>query len=682
MKDKYLKIFRDEAFELCDELENSLMELESSPENKELINKAFRALHTLKGSSGMFGFDNISMFVHRIENVFEFIRKGELQINSTIIDATLKAVDIIRSILEKKDISEDKTEVFDEIIKLFGNILREFQIQKSDDKGSDKEIIPIEKEKKQIKVYFVKFEPDENIFLTGYNPILALKELANLGDIISVANSDKLPPLADFKYDKCYLQWKILLFSDRIIEDVKDVFIFAEDNAKVAIEKISDSFSYDIRNAEAIANLKELLKTKEVINAKDIASIFEAKEQIEIAERAEFLPKDYKFKKIDKETAIRISSDKLDEFVNLVGELVTVQAKLSEFAFASKSDQLISLAEEVERISWNLRDSAFKARMLPIEATFQNFKRYARDLARELNKEILFETYGGETELDKSVIDKIGEPLSHLLRNALDHGIESPDERVKKGKEKVGKIAISAFYSGSNVIIEFKDDGKGLDRDKIYSRGIENGLLSLEKNYSDEEIYQLIFQPGFSTADKLSNLSGRGVGLDVVKKFIDEIRGSIEVRSQKDMGTTFLLKIPLTLAIIHGLLVKSGNEIFVIPLNFVQKCMEISLSKSDLASQRVIYYDNSALPFVDLRDFFGYAKPDSKYAHMVVVSENDIRYGIIGDKILGEKQVVVKSLSKLYAKAKHISGSAILGDGSIALILDIKAIYESMLENA
>lgn len=376
-------------------------------------------------------------------------------------------------------------------------------------------------------------------------------------------------------------------------------------------------------------------------------------------------------------------ADRLDTLVNLVGELVTVQARLSQMAALQNQPEIIAIAEEVERLTENLRDNAMNIRMVPIGTTFNKFKRMVRDLAEELGKNVVLETVGAETELDKTVIERLNDPLIHLIRNSVDHGIEEPDIREAKGKPRHGTVRISATHSGAFVLIRITDDGAGLDREAIHNKAVAKGLISPDVEFSEKDIFALIFTPGFSTAEKLTNISGRGVGMDVVKRNIEALRGSIEIESRKGAGTVITLKLPLTLAIIDGLLVKVGEGQFVIPLPIVQECVELTpVEKAGSNGRDLAHVRGEIVPYIRLRERFLIKGQAPQIEQIIITGACTGKVGLVVDQVIGERQTVIKNLGKLFQYVEDISGATILGDGKVALILDVPKLVEAEVEVA
>ena len=687
MNENFKQTFIEEMTELLYELETVLIEVEKEPDNNELIAKIFRALHTIKGSSGMFGYDDISMFTHDIESVYDFIRNGKLKINKTIIDLTLKARDMISVMLSTKNDSRKIDEAgTKEILNSFRSIVLDVSTKKNSDIPEHLPDVDIDLPGGgNEQLLLISFSPSQDIFLSGTNPLLLLQELKALGETIILGNFQKLPLFDDFNPEKCYTSWEILIRTDKGIDALKDVFIFVEDQCDLSIEEINTKNKLYLN--ENFAKFEKFISDYPLSNNYDIRKLLnefhsstESKQQeqykAEVNGTIKETPEIRREAEIN--SSIRVSAEKLDELVNLVGELVIVQARLSQSAQNNSDQEMVSISEEVERITWSLRDSALNIRMLPIGTTFSKFKRLVRDLSKELGKEVELTTDGAETELDKTVIEKLNDPLVHIIRNSIDHGIETPDLRIKNGKSKTGKVHLSASQAGGNVIVKISDDGAGLDKKAIKEKAVKMGLLAENSEQTDTEIYSMIFAPGFSTAKKVTNVSGRGVGMDVVRRAIENLRGIVEVTSQPGSGTTITLKLPLTLAIIDGLLVKIHDDHFILPLSTVEECVE--LTKADQKEENgrhLVNIRGGIVPYIILRDKFDIKNTRPDIEQIVIVQIKGNRYGFVVDKVLGQHQTVLKSLGRFYKNIKGVSGATILGDGTVALILDLQKIVEN-----
>ena len=533
--------------------------------------------------------------------------------------------------------------------------------------------------------YRIRFAPHPPLFVNGTEPALLLDELRGLGECAVIALVDDVPLLENADPEACHLAWDILLATAVGLDAIKDVFVFVEDISDIEITDVSTDFVRDpdmpvprlgeillqrgdITTGDLHAALRgqskvgEILVDSGVVSSAKVASALT--EQRSIAAQQTTAQSD----------SVRVPSEKLDVLINLVGELVTNQARLSQIARDAGNMTLQAPVEEAERLTDELRDIVLTIRLMPIGATFSRFKRLVRDLSGDLHKQIELATEGAETEMDKTVLDRLGDPLVHLIRNCIDHGIESPDERSRSGKPAKGTITLTAAHQGANVVISVIDDGAGLNTAAILEKAKERGLVG-DAVLTESEIFALIFQPGFSTAKQVTDVSGRGVGMDVVKREVDLLRGSIDVHSEPGRGTRVDLSLPLTLAIIEGLLVHVAEDSYVIPLSAVEECMELTPDRFATTSARnLIQAQGAPVPLVRLREIFDLSGPRPSLEQAVVVNIAGVRIGLAVDQVVGNHQTVIKSLGNLYRRADCVSGATITGDGNVALILDLAGI--------
>lgn len=688
--DQAKETYREEAAELLTELETALLDLEETPNDMELIGRIFRAMHTIKGSGAMFGFDEIARFTHEVETVYDQVRNSRISVTKDLIDLTLAARDQIRSMLEAScgGSPVDVLKSGQIIASLKAMMPRAVPVQQAQEKPVMSQTAGVGA---GMVTYRICFKPSENIFRTGVDPVALIDELRQFGEHKVVAHAMNIPLLNDLDPESCYVHWDIVLTTDRGVNAIRDVFIFVEDDSDIRIDVIDDGGQFDGEGGykklgEILVekgdltdeDLKRALGTQKRIgemlvdsgvvdNAQIEAALIEQQHIREIREKRE---------KTEQTSSIRVASEKLDSLVNLVGELVTVQARLSQTAAGKNEAELLAISEEVERLTWELRDQTMNIRMLPIGSTFSKFKRLVRDLSKDLGKEIDLTTTGAETELDKTVIEKLNDPLVHLIRNCIDHGIELPADREKQGKPRAGNVHLSAMHSGAQVLIEIADDGRGLDAEAIRAKAIEKGLISSDAVLTEKELYSLILAPGFSTAKTVTNVSGRGVGMDVVKRAIDELRGTIDITSWQGQGSTITLKLPLTLAIIDGLLVRIGDGFYVITLSSVEECVE--LTHKDIENSHGRHIANvrgKIVPYIRLRQEFGINGKRPDIEQIVITATDAGRIGFVVDQVIGEHQTVLKSLGKFYKGIEGISGATILGDGTVALIIDVAKLF-------
>lgn len=672
MRARYGDTFRDEAQELLAELESALIELEDEPESGDAIDRVFRVLHTLKGSGSMAGFDHTAALAHELENIFDLIRSGRLTVNRELINLTLMARDLLRDCIEREG-SGAAVELSS--IHLLLEMLREQYQVPANDAPEARETFILE-ENAEPRHFLIRFRPGNDLFLRGLTPDFFFSALAALGPTALVLKTPWIPLLEQLNPEHCYLAWDILIETPSGIDALHDVFIFVEDDSELEICQIAAPACADVTALRPLLETHCQLATDELtarlaaeVSPSALQSIAPVQPPTPSLNSEE--PQGLRVRN-DHAASIRVRSERLDNLVNMIGEMVTIQARLSETIAGRKDPVLEILAEEVERLTWGLRDEVLFIRMLPVSATFNRLKRLVRDVSQQLGKEIELVTSGDETELDKTVIERLQDPLMHLIRNAIDHGIESPEERSAAGKPVQGRIQISALHNGPNVVLTISDDGRGLHRDKLLRRALEVGLIEHERGLGEREIQQLIFAPGFSTAASVTSLSGRGVGMDVVRRAIDGLRGNIEVRSTAGSGTSFAITLPLTLAIIDGLLVSVGGEQFVIPLSAVEECVELSRADGSRANGRqYIQLRGSIVPYLRLREHFSCSGPLPRREQVVVIHNDGERVGLVVDKVIGSHQTVIKSMGRMLQETPGFTGATILGSGRVALILDI-----------
>jgi two-component system, chemotaxis family, sensor kinase CheA len=641
--------FAEEVNDLLTEIENSLMQINNGHDNPEVIAKVFRSLHTIKGSSGMFGYTKISSFVHDLETTFDNIRQGKLKLNRGIIDLTLKSQDCIHNLLIQNDneVEKNKRE----------SILRELKeitasgsgkekeegaliSDNSPESGTDLSAIP----SGMPENYRIMFRPSAGIFLRGIKLRPLFKELASLGTLSLTAKLLDFPDLNDIDPENCYMEWEATLVTNKGIGAVKNVFIFVNDYARIEILK---------------DDVIGLINTKESAQGSPV-----------VLER----------RKSDSKS-IRVKNEKLDQLVNLVGEMVTLNARFSQEAGLSRIPEFMSISESFNRLISDLRDNTMSIRMVPLAEIFNSYNRLVFELANKLNKKIELKLQGGETELDKNMIEELRDPMMHLIRNSADHGIELPADRIKAGKPETGTISLNAEYSGSNVLIKISDDGAGLNKEKIMAKALESGLADTSVN-DENIIFSKIFEPGFSTADKATDISGRGVGLDVVKRNIEKLRGSISIKSRQHEGIFIQLTIPLTLAIIDGFMFEIGGNLFIFNLSNVIECLDYDKSAEEIGTgEFTISLRGEMISCLDLKKVLGIKGNKYVLPQVVIADVGGERVGFLVDRLIGKHQTVIKPISKSVNKKDIIVGATILGNGSIAFVLDVNRIIAFALES-
>lgn len=630
-----IETFRQEAQDLLEQIEQGLLDLAHRPGDRDLVDAVFRGLHTLKGSGAMFGFDALAAFTHHCETAFDRVRKGEVPATPELVGAVLSAQDHMRALAEGRPVSEADGEA------LLAELHRVVD-------GADAPAA-IASAQPGLNTWRVKFSLPADALVNGTRPLPLLDELRELGDCTVVAITDAVPDFDTLVPTECHLAWDVTLVTKHGRDAIEDVFIF-----------VIDDMTLDIQAVEAEAAEVPVVETVEAAAAQPVATNDEAPAAGESRQV-----------KAGGET-VRVPAERLDEMMDRVGELVIAQSRLKQLAASSSDIALRAVAEEIERLASEMRDTMMVVRMVPIAQLFGRFRRLIHDLARDTGKAIELVTEGEATELDKTVIERLADPLIHLIRNAADHGLETPEQRAAAGKPATGRILLAARQSGAEVVITITDDGRGVDRARVRAKAEENGLIQPGQVLSDAELLSQIFAPGFSTAAAITNLSGRGVGMDVVKKTIEGLRGSIELASTPGEGSVVSLRIPLTLAIIDGLLVRVGASRYVIPLSSVEECVELSVEQDFRSTGRsLITLRDELVPFIRLRQLFASGTEPDTHQKIVVVSTGHERVGLVVDQILGDHQTVIKSLSGFHAEIGAFSGATILGDGGVALILDI-----------
>ncbi|WP_297506868.1 chemotaxis protein CheA [uncultured Caulobacter sp.] len=635
-----IETFRLEARELLEQIETDLLTLADDAADRETIDSVFRGLHTLKGSGAMFGFDDLAAFTHHCETAFDRVRKGQAPASPALISAVLAARDHMRALAEGL--------AFDPGVeaRLLEDLRRSVE-------GAET-APPAPAAPPAAKSWRVRFALPADALVNGVRPLPLLDEFRALGPCLVKAITDKVPPLSELTPTACHLAWEVVVTTAEPRSVIEDIFIFVADDMELEIAEIDEPASAKLVEAAEAAEAAETAAPKA---ANDAA------------------PGDAKGGANRNFETVRVPAERLDELMDRVGELVIAQSRLKQIAATSADVALRAVAEEIERLASEMRETMMIVRMVPISQLFGRFKRLIHDLARDTGKQIVFTTEGETTELDKTVIERLADPLVHLIRNAADHGLEPPEQREAVGKSREGTVHLSARQAGAEVIITIADDGRGVDRARVRAKAEENGLITPGQALSDTELLQLIFAPGFSTAAAVTNLSGRGVGMDVVKKTIEGLGGSIALTSEMGRGATISLRIPLTLAIIDGLLVRVGQGRYIIPLASVDECVELSPAQDTRSTARsFITLRDRLVPFLRLRELFAVADAADRHQKIVVVSTSEERVGLVVDQILGDHQTVIKPLSDFHASIGAFSGATILGDGGVALILEVPSL--------
>ncbi|SOC82225.1 two-component system, chemotaxis family, sensor kinase CheA [Ensifer adhaerens] len=649
-----IAVFKTEALEQLELIEAGLLDLTRDLDDKAQVDAVFRGLHTLKGSGSMFGFDQLAAFTHHCETAFDRVRKGEAPATLDLVSAVLDAQGHMLALLQTPNGDHEamSAKLLDNLHRAVGGSATAAAKVEAAEEAATSEL---NSTVAGPATWELTFSLPLNSMINGTNPLGLINELRDLGEARVEALTENVPSLEEIDPREIYLSWRVTLKTDKPKSDIEDVFIFVMDDMVMDLKQIEAAPAASPKKAAAPS-------TGVAEGAKQAPGIS--------PEPAKAQATDAKAQK--QADNVRVPALRLDEMMDRVGELVIAQSRLSQMASSAADLGLRSVSEEIERLAGELRDTMMVLRMMPVASLFSRFRRLVHDLARETGKDIELITEGEMTEVDKTVIDRLADPLVHLVRNSVDHGLETPEDRISVGKSPVGRVHLSAHQTGSEVVITIKDDGRGIDRARVRAKAEANGLIQPGTQLSDQELLQLIFQPGFSTAEKVTNLSGRGVGMDVVKKTIETLRGAIDIKTTPGEGSEIALRIPLTLAIIDGLLVRVGSGRYVLPLSAVEECLELSLEE-DLKSRgrSFISLRDDLVPFLRLRELFRTGTQPDPFQKVVVVSTGTERVGLVVDQIIGDHQTVIKNMSKLHDHVSAFSGATILGDGNVALILDV-----------
>lgn len=711
--DEVLKIFIAESRELLEQMEDALLLLESAPEDADTINAIFRAAHTIKGSAGLFGLDLIVAFTHIAESVLDRIRNGELHFDETLTALFLQVGDHLGTLITLIDDGHDLEHLDEEKLeqnRLLSERLSEYMTPASQSGGlptSQERLIERSVQGGLSADHWhlsLRFGPDT--LRNGMDPLSLLRYLNTFGRIVNIVPLlDRVPPAAEMDPETCYLSFEVAFASEADKATIEGAFEFVREDSLIRIlppHSKSNEYLELIRGLpEEDMRLGEILMRCGTLTAAELQDVLHA--QVQGQQDAESRPigqvlmeeslvqppviaaalqkqQQVKENRSNESNLIRVDAGKLDQLINLVGELIIAGAGARMTAQQCGHAEMLEATELMSRLVEEVRDSALTLRMVQIGATFNRFQRVVRDVSHELGKDIALSISGGETELDKTVVERITDPLTHLVRNAMDHGIEPQAVRQARGKPAKGNVRLNAFHDAGSIVLEVTDDGGGLDPQRILAKAQERGLIAEGQALSEKEIFNLIFEPGFSTADQVSNLSGRGVGMDVVKRNITALRGSIELDSVLGQGTCVRIRLPLTLAIIDGFLVGVGQAGYVIPLDLVEECIE--LETSDLQERGHVSLRGEVLPFIRLRDLFEDESQPPRRENVVVVSYAGSRAGLVVDSLMGEFQTVIKPLGKLFGTCRGVGGFTILGSGAVALILDIPGLLSELTSSA
>jgi two-component system, chemotaxis family, sensor kinase CheA len=731
--------FFEESFEALDSMEAALLKLDIGAPDRELINTIFRVAHSIKGGSATFGFSDIASFTHSLETLLDELRSGSMQVTLPMSDLLLKSVDVLRAMLRAVQAKQpiDAQRVSDLQFDLELMIAQKSAApapsagpaaapaasaapaaapaaslapaaiaahQVAGAPGADADTTGAEPAASAVpsgspgKRWQISFRPYRELFARGNDPLRMMRELADLGHLVVSVDTTALPPLSELDPSECHLAWTLELTGDVREDAIRQVFEWAEGDCELMIGEIDAAVPADAlaaksgtagTHAAAVAGTSAPATAATDDNTTADAILSASATPAPAAKPESVAPKadakaEGQLTTIGDSGSIRVSVEKIDELMNTVGELVITQAMLSQLGMqieGTTAEKLRAGLAQLERNMRELQESVMRVRMLPITFVFSRFPRMVRDLAQRLGKQIELKLTGEQTELDKTVLEKIGDPLVHLVRNSIDHGIESPEVRAAAGKPAFGTVHLDACHRGGNIAVEVSDDGAGLDKDRILAKARARGLVGPNDQLTDEQIHELIFVPGFSTAEKTTDVSGRGVGMDVVRRNVKELGGKIELRTERGKGSRFVITLPLTLAIVDGQSVAVGSETYIVPLISIVESMQLKSSNVSRLSGRgeVFSFRGDYLPIIRLHELYG-VEPHTRNLHegLVVVAEGEgRRVGLFVDDLLGQQQVVIKSLEANYGHVEGVSGATILGDGSVALILDVPGIIRA-----
>jgi len=657
---KFKQLFIDEATTLLNSMEGIILELENNPDNFELIQEVFRVMHTIKGVSGMYGFDGMSELTHSIENIYDKVRNGLIKLDKDILDLTLKGVDQLFALINDQHIENiDNIRSQKELLAMSEQIIN--KVHSSD---LAKQFI-LKKKENTTATYNIILHTPQSIVDRRINVFYAIKDLADIGEIRSI---NRLPSeSADEE------RWSIFVVGNTNDEMIEDALMFVYEYC--IIRKVAD---YDIFNNDEMDAVKKELTSAEISasSSNQMADNGNIQgEKLVKGNRSQSTIESIR----NNMNRVSVDSEKLDHLMYLVSELITTSSQLKLMTSSKLFDDIRSQMEKLDKLSTNFRNNALEIRLIPIRDITPKFNRLVRDISKELGKDVEFITEGMETELDKSSIDMIAEPLVHMLRNALDHGIELPEERLEKGKLTKGIIKLKAYNSGNNIYIEVSDDGKGLIRKNLERKAIENGLISKDDRLSDDEVFNLICHSGFSTAQEVTSISGRGVGMDVVRQKIAEMRGELVIKSRPDKGTTFTIKLQQSIAIMDTLLVSSAQMKCLLPLSDIEVCSQLNYNAvKERVKHGTIGYEKELIPFVSLREIFDLNANMPNTAKMIIINKNGNRMAIFADEIIGQHQAVLKPMGELVKNHREFSAASIMGNGEIAFLIDTNAFKYSI----
>lgn len=678
---QFHQTFFDESVEGLDAMEAALLKLDTGDADPELVNTIFRSAHSIKGGSATFGFPDIAAFTHVAEELLDDLRSGKRQVTTEIVELLLRCVDGMRGMIDRAQRSEASSNsetdgLLDELRTALAAAPTARPQATSTPVAASAVANALGNEESD---WAISFQAKPQLLRSGNDPLRMFRELAHLGELHTVALIDAVPSLDQMDPEVCYIAWDLRVSGSAKREEIEAVFDWASEDCVLTLERVGIEHGDDAGRGPEVSSTEAAPAAQE-IKAPTPAATADA-QALPVPMAAE-RPTPLKLESVPNQSpdsgSIRVSIDKVDALINMVGELVITQSMLGQLGETfdmSRLDALRSGLTQLERNTRELQESVMRIRMLPISVVFNRFPRLVRDLSRKLGKQVNLELHGEHTELDKTVLEKIGDPLVHLVRNAIDHGLEIPERRVASGKNPTGTLHLHAFHQGGNITVEVSDDGAGLNRAAIVRKAVERGLITSGDGMSDDQVAELIFLPGFSTAEATTDLSGRGVGMDVVKRNVAELGGTVSVRTSAGAGSTFVISLPLTLAIIDGLTADVGGESYIVPLVSVVESLQIKQEQITRVSYGcdVFRHREQVLPIIPLHSAFNCrnAVTNPTEGIVIVVEGDGARAGLLVDALLGQQQAVIKSLETNYKRVHGLSGATILGDGSIALIVDV-----------
>jgi two-component system chemotaxis sensor kinase CheA len=670
----FVDTFLQECEDLLPEIEECALALSDEEDARETVGRLFRAFHTIKGSGSMVGLDHLAGFTHHVETLLDGVREGRIAVSPRVVELVLASADEIKRLMviepgSPLPFSKNREDLVAELERFASSPTSAQPVVSHPEACSTP--AAAEKEGLEEGRWKIVFRPNPDLFLSGGSPYNLLRELGTLGAIDVVTMTEAVPLLEQMEPTTCYLGWTVTLRTVENEDAIRDVFVFVEDGAELSITLIEDPESARKQKDVVAASPAEMQRPEQ--------STARVSEETSTQDEGGSPVARTSAKTQSKESVVRVPSGRLDRLVNLVGELVMNQSRLLQAASLINTPELMNPVQEMERLVAELRDDVLGIRMLPIGTIFGRFRRLVHDLSAELGKEVDLVTEGADTELDKSILDQLSEPLVHLLRNSIDHGVEPGDVRVGLGKPRRGTIRLSAEHAGSHVVISIEDDGKGIDRQAVRTKAIEKKLIAPDAVLAESELLNLILQPGFSTAKKITSVSGRGVGMDVVKKQIDSLRGTLKLSSDQGRGSKIALCLPLTLAIIEGLIVEIGPDQFIIPMSAITENVELERAqRAQKNGRNVVAVRGELVPYIDLRATFQIVGEPPAIEKIVIVRYGEDRVGLVVDRVLGTHQTVLQSLGRFLRDIDVVSGATIMGDGRVALILDIASVVHAV----